>query len=164
MVSVKNKNPSSARLLSVLIQGCVSKLSSFSHAVLVPGCAAFPAEAGVSLRGLPAAPGTPWSDSMYPLRSPHAALCPVKAGLELPVCYMVSEQGSLAISLVQAVARFLICFSKSKMGLICCWIVLSHCSCCCNTDKNPVTSVRWELQSCATKATYIKNSNFRCIP
>lgn len=33
---------------------------------------------------------------------------------------------------------------RITIGLICCWIVLSHCSCSCNTDKIPVTSVLGE--------------------
>lgn len=95
------KPTSSVRLLSFLIQGCVSKLFSFSHLVL--GSTQLSPGMGQSWLS-----PCVWSLqcqghlclTVLPLMSACAALWQVKAGLELPVCYVVSEQGSLAISLV----------------------------------------------------------------
>lgn len=85
----------------------------FNHVVLVLSCTLLSPGMGPGWVS-PCDAGTPLSDSVLPPMGPRAALWQVKARLELPVCYVVSEQGSLAISLVQAVARFLLCFLKSE--------------------------------------------------
>lgn len=66
------------------------------------------------------------------------------------LCFMwfLSEEISCSSSSSISHLFFII---RSTMGLICCWIVLSHCSCSCSSDKNPEASVLWEQKQLRLK-------------
>lgn len=146
-----SKPPFSARLLSLLIQQCVSKLFSLAtscwysvalrfsqewgNAGCLPGCVLHSAWTPLTLPPLVSPPSSG--------ENQHSAPC-VLCGFGARKSCNLSCSSSSFISCLLFIIR-------STVEFICCWIVLSHCSCSCKSDKNPETPVLWEQKKLRLK-------------